>query len=372
MLDNPRPVAEFTPGETPVFETVVDFGQPTSVDFNIQNPSIIEDDDIVNPPLVDPNDDADDNDDQNNTDDSDNNEDYEDYSDVAVWFKNLQKKGEFPADIEIPKDATYDQIEEKHVEYLSSITEQIRDQYIEQLGEVGEYVNFILEGGDPSILNGVARVRQLAAIPIDETEDGFSENNREILVYNYLLMKGLPEEDAKELIDNYKDTSKLSTKSQEARHFFKEQEISIIQNHKLEQQKEQERQQVLMEQSRQHTIGIINKGNIGGVQLTKQEQIELQKAMFDPTEIIQLEDEHGKTRRMRVTKIQALQYELQNDIEKQLLVAKLMLDGFKPESFKRQAKVDTDNEMLRILNSRTGNKQARQPKPNSRNGWIVE
>lgn len=371
MDNNSKLVGEITPGENSVFDTVVDLNATGSNNYMTNHTDYVDDSDTDNDgdgTLID----TDENQLDNDTDTSNDQPGYDDYSDVGVWFKNLQSKGQFPSDIEIPKDATYETMEQLHTEYLSRDIETLREQYLSQLGETAEYVQFILEGGDPSLLNDLSQAKRIASLPIDDDHPDF-EKNRKIILSAYLYEKGLPEEDVRELLDTYKENNKLYNKSIEARNYFHEKDRILMEQDRLQREQEQQLQAQQVEDYRNRTNELIMRGKLGDLELNKNEQRELQRALFEPTEIIQFQNEQGHIQRAKVTKIQALQYELQNNPEKQLMLAKLLLDGLDVSKFKAEGKVAADDDLLNVLNNRAqGKKSDSNRKPSGRNAWIQE
>lgn len=368
MENNSKLVGEITPGENSVFETVVDFNATAGNNYMTDQNDFVDDTELPEP--VDPDQPTDEPDDEPDQPDYSDQPDYDDYSDVGVWFKNLQKKGQFPSDIEIPKDATYETMEQLHTEYLSKDVETIREQYLSQLGETAEYVQFILEGGDPSLLQDISYAKRIASVPVEDGAENY-ESNREAVVNAYLQERGLAEDDIKELLETYKDTNKLYNKAIEAQNYFVQKDRVLVEQDKARRQQEEQLQARQVEEYRNRTNELISRGKLGDLELSKPEQIELQRALFEPSEIIQFQNEQGQLQRAKVTKIQALQYELQNDPEKQLILAKLLLDGFNVSKFKAQGKIEAEDDLLNVLNNRAqGKKPDGNRKPSGKNAWI--
>ena len=66
---------------------------------------------------------------------------------------------------------------------------------------------------------------------------------------------------------------------------------------------------------------------VSGVKISKTDQDKILTAMFTPSEVVEYTNDAGKKEKTRVTKLQVLQAELQNDPAKQVAYALWLLNG---------------------------------------------
>lgn len=298
--------------------------------------------------------------------DSGDDPDYSDYSDAAILAVSLKADGNLPENFEINKDLTYSDLKDNYVNSLRSEFETEVNGFMESLGEVRKYVEYVINGGDPKMLQELQPAIQYSKVNIEDGDD--VEDNRKKVIAAYYKEKGLAEDDITELIENYMDTGKDHEKAKEAVTYFKQKEDQMIQYEQAQRKAYEEQQRAAMEENQRRINELIEAGNIRGLKISKQDQKELKEAIFNPTEVIEYQDEDGKKKLAKVTKLQKLQYEFQQSLEQQLLFARLLLDGFQLDRVKETAREQNADEILRVLSQRrtqtTGGKSNRiQSKP---------
>ena len=124
--------------------------------------------------------------------------------------------------------------------------------------------------------------------------------------------------------------------------------------------KEQDRQRDAQRRSIEEYSNSIKKvvatGEVSGVKISKTDQDKILTAMFTPSEVVEYTNDAGKKEKTRVTKLQVLQAELQNDPAKQVAYALWLLNGSDFSFAKKQGKEEEQNTLRDLLNSRNTSK----------------
>lgn len=278
-----------------------------------------------------------------NEDDPDN---LEDYNTLALLALSLKEEDPDLIDFEIEKDinpeALITNLKTKFSKTKQEVTREVEEAY----GEAAKYLNFILEGASQEDVSTLLSYNQIASLEITGNED---ESILEQVVLNWLNLKGTP--DAKDLLEVYKDKGILEEKAREGVEYHKAQEAAFYENWKEERAAQIAQAQQAQLDYQRAVKNEINKGAVKG--LTIKDKKKFEDSLFKPTELIEIIDNTGKKRLQKVPLIQVKMQEFSQDMEQQLAMQLLLLDGFDFTSLVDKAKRKVSNNLINALNERT-------------------
>lgn len=275
-------------------------------------------------------------------------ETYNDYSEAALVVEALKKKRPDIFNKDVKKGLKWDEFLDEVDDYIGESVKSATEYQIEMMGDAKEYVDFLLNGGDPKALQSALNNANFSKINIDEASD----KDLEDLVRAMYKDLDLPDDEISDLLETAKITDKLQVKAKQAVERFKKKEQNILQAAKEEQIAIEEEQKVKRQQVTKQINDYIDSGNVLGINLSVKEKDDLKNAFFKPTEIIEVPDGKGGVEMRRFTKYQVLEAEFKNSLEKQIAFGKLLLDGFKFNNIKEQAVKERDKDILSVLNNR--------------------
>ena len=229
---------------------------------------------------------------------------------------------------------------------MSKTKQEVVREVEEAYGEAAKYLNFILEGASQEDVSTLLSYNQIASLEITGNED---ESILEQVVLNWLNLKGTP--DAKDLLEVYKDKGILEEKAREGVEYHKAQEAAFYENWKEERAAQIAQAQQAQLDYQRAVKNEINKGAVKG--LTIKDKKKFEDSLFKPTELVEIIDNTGKKRLQKVPLIQVKMQEFSQDMEQQLAMQLLLLDGFDFTSLVDKAKRKVSNNLINALNERT-------------------
>jgi len=241
---------------------------------------------------------------------------FDDYSEAALTLEALKRKNPLFSDIELEKD-----------------------------GEWGDFVE-----------------------KLDDKINTLTKEKEEAILAMYKDM-GLPDEEAKDLLETAKLNDKLDTKVSQAIKRFAKKEKEILENEKQRRELREKQQREQTQAIIDNMNSIIDNGEILGMDLSKKEREDLKDAFFKPSEVVEVPDGRGGTVLKRLTKYQVLEMEFKNSLEQQIAFGKLLIDGFKLDKIKEQTKKERDDEIINVLNGRKSSKRKRRS--STRNAYLA-
>lgn len=305
-------------------------------------------------------DEEDEEDKQDSEDDVD--DEYSDYSDSALIAITEIKEGNFPLDEkDIPKDLTPEVLRDIYRKTNEMRVEKEREELLKQTGEASEFVKFLLEGGDPRIVQDALSTADLTSLNLEENE----ENQRKVLTALY-SEKDLPKEDIQEIVESIFDKGKGYERAIQAQTTLKESQKSKIEQAREQQKLQEEQAKKAQEEFIERVNSKIDEREISGVRISKSKAEELKKAMWEPTEIIEVPDpQTGNMRKVRATKAQALQQKINQDMDMYLAFNLWLLEGGSFDFVKEQAAQEADDDLRALLQRKqksTSKKKLRRSK----------
>jgi hypothetical protein len=270
----------------------------------------------------------------------------EDYNTLALLALSLQEEDPELLDFTIDKDIKPEALITNLKTTLNKTRENVTREVQENYGEAARYLKMILEGASQNEVSIALSYNQIASLDITGNED---EAQLEQVVKSWLTLKGSP--DVADLIEVYKDKGVLTDKAREAVEFHREQEAIFFDNWQ-QNRNAQIAQAQKAELEYQRAIKTqINKGVVKGLAIKDKKKFE--ESLFKPTEIVEFIDESGKKRLQKVPLINVKMQEFHQDIEQQLALQLLVLDGFDFSSLVEKAKRKVSSNLINTLNDRT-------------------
>jgi len=271
---------------------------------------------------------------------------------------------------DVPDDLSLDQLSALYHKVLEIKVESLRDEIVKDVTSANEqyskYIEYLIQGGNPQAVQEALSFNNL--IELDTSEE---ENQRQILTA-LMEYKQVPNEDIEDIIDGILDKGKGEQRAIAAIEDFKKIENKILADYKDHERQEKEKAIQQHNQYVNSIKSIVNKGEIGGIKLKKQDQDSIVSAMFSPTEIYEYTNpETGKKEKTRITKLQLLQSQLQNDLEKQVAYALWLLNGSDFKFAKKEGREEEQDSLRKILNPSSSPKVNKSNK-NKFNNFIKD
>lgn len=275
---------------------------------------------------------------------------------IAELAKLEVKSGLFEGleEEDIPEDLTPEQLSSLYRKSLEIKTESLRSEIIKDVTASVEhhakYVEYLVNGGSPEAVQEAIGFNKLIELSVDD------EDNQRTLLTALMEYKQVPKEDIQDIIDGIIDKGKGEQRAKQAIEDFKKIEDSILEDHRLEQERIRNKQRTDLENYSNSIKKVVATGEVSGVKISKTDQDKILTAMFTPSEVVEYTNDAGKKEKTRVTKLQVLQAELQNDPAKQVAYALWLLNGSDFSFAKKQGKEEEQNTLRDLLNSRNPSK----------------
>lgn len=233
----------------------------------------------------------------------------------------LMQDGFLPSDYkaeDITPDKLYQDIVNKIKEEGLHAAEQeaISQGYTE---ETLKYANLLAQGIDPNILKETTQYKMLSEM---ETED---QDNAEFLVKQMYVAKNYSEKDIDRIMTKVLEDDTLDSEVEDAKAFFDEKYKTSIKKQEEEKQLLVEQQKKQYQEYKDQVKKIVFEDNIPGLE-KEEEKNKFIKDLFEPTETYEYE-ENGKKVRSKISKYQKMRLDFDNDLSKQLILARKILIG---------------------------------------------
>jgi len=275
---------------------------------------------------------------------------------IAELAKLEVKSGLFEGleEEDIPEDLTPEQLSSLYRKSLEIKTESLRSEIIKDVTASVEhhakYVEYLVNGGSPEAVQEAIGFNKLIELSV------YDEDNQRTLLTALMEYKQVPKEDIQDIVDGIIDKGKGEQRAKQAIEDFKKIEDSILEDHRLEQERIRNKQRTDLENYSNSIKKVVATGEVSGVKISKTDQDKILTAMFTPSEVVEYTNDAGKKEKTRVTKLQVLQAELQNDPAKQVAYALWLLNGSDFSFAKKQGKEEEQNTLRDLLNSRNPSK----------------
>jgi len=287
-------------------------------------------------------------------------EEMDTYSEAAIIAKSLQQEGSLPEDFNITEDMDWYSLKEGLKSTVMDQGVSVIEQRLQEMGEAKKYVEYLMQGGNINHLAASMGNVKYTQLDISDNAEN-KEENRENIIRAYYMEKDLPIEDINRLIEDLQDSGSDESRALTAKAYFREREESQLAQEQHARQEREQQQAFYIREKTQKIESYISSGKVGDFELSNAEQVELHNAIFKPTEVVESIGPDGKKVRSKVTKIALLEHQLQNSPEKQVIFAKLLMNGFSVGDIKQQGAYERDDQILNQLNNRSRKRKRKTP-----------
>lgn len=355
MNDEGRLVAEISPGQPIAFNTsmndiiapeeddmppVDDVTPPVNEPEDSPAPPVAEEDDAPPAPPI----------------EEEDEDPFEGYSQAALATEALKRIRPDLIDGDIDKEMDWVEFVDKIDGYLGNTLQAGQQHLVNQTGEIQEYVEFLMSGGDPRVVETALKDVHYSKMDLEEA----SEEQKIGVIKAMYKEKQLGDEEIDSLVEGFKLSGKVDDMAASAVKLFDAKEKDIMKAAKLQRERDELAAKKQREELTSSINGIIDSGDVLGLSLSDNEKQELKDAFFNPTEIIEVPDGKGGTVARRFTKYQVLENEFKNDLKQQIAFAKLLLDGFKFDKVKEQGKAEGAKDIFAALDRGSGTRRVRK------------
>ncbi len=261
-------------------------------------------------------------------------------------------------------------------ELLETLREKIRDEVkpeLEQDYSKAGYneqfkrdIEFLRNGGSLEELQQTFINQSYSQLDIEDDED---TTNREILIKAFYKDKGFSDDKVDKLLDLAKSNGETYEEAVEAQGYFAQKDQVLIESNQLQAKQRQEQQEAEYNKNKQVISDILKNKVLGGIEITDKEAKNIEKAIYDQTEIYEYEDENGRKKQAKMTKYEALLHEYNNNAEWQLTFIKLLLDGFKFDKIASKVVKVRDNQINDVLGAKLTNSANKEKAINKNNNY---
>jgi len=271
---------------------------------------------------------------------------------IAARILEQRIPGIFGEDIDSKMDweALINNLEDNIEKRIDSNKEAV----LNSAGQAKQYVDFLLGGGSPKILERALENVQYSKLDIEQSSD----EEKEMAITAMYTDMGLTSE-IPGLIEAIKLSNKLPDKTAGAVQYWDKKEKDILHNAKVQQDREDretDRQRTSVTESMN---SIIDSGNLGSMEIDTTQQTKLKDFLMNPTEIVEVSDNRGGTSLKKFTKYQKAEAEFKKSIEQQLIFANLLMGGLDLSKIKQQGKREGDENLMDLLNNQTTKKRTK-------------
>ena len=275
---------------------------------------------------------------------------FEDYSVSAIYAERLKEIDFLPADFETKKDLD-------HVEFLDTLIKKSEETglknaeaaLIEKYGgeEVLKAAQFLNSGGDPVLLNKRSALDHFISLDLED-----ESNQEKVVRFNY-KMKGIADEEAELFIETIKERGELSSKASKSVNEL----LTVKSNYskQIETPPQPDNSQQFVAERNDKINGIISSSKVGPFKLDTSEQKKLQDFIMKPAYATQV-NVNGVIKNKFITGLERAYQRLHSDLDKQVLLAKLLMDDFNLNVVKEQGKDEATASVLDHLNRKKSSK----------------
>ena len=287
-------------------------------------------------------------------------------SKAAILAESFKEIGGLPEDFEITNDLTgYDLLVTLDKAREQAAAEKVRSEFSEKYGEdLLQYADYLRRGGDPNLISGTSA---LLSLDIDSDSDQAIEN-RKTLILSMYEDQGLKPKHAQRLYEDFFDEGEDLINAKEAQKYFHEKqskEMAAAQAREEQMQREQQRRQEEMNNQIRKTI---KQRKIGDIELTPQQADSLEKYMFEPTEVMEV-NSGGQMRQARVSKYYKDYSEFFNSTENLIKLARFIQTGGKATVEEEEVERRINQKLVDKLNNPERG-TGKRTKKSRKNAWI--
>lgn len=289
----------------------------------------------------------------------------DDFTSAALAAKVIQEKR--PDLFEnIDKTMEWDQLVDQIDNYIAETLSAGKEAQLEEIGAANRYVDFLLEGGNPQVLQEALSHANITKINLDDASD----EELELIIRTDLQNRNLLPEDIDTVVEQAKVQNKLREKADPSLANLKQRENYLlqqdIQRRALEkQQAEQQRAQLI-----QNIETELQKDSIMGYKLDNPTRERLKEMIFTPNVVVKHIGQDGQEVTQKITRFLQLKEQFDQNIEQQVAFALLLDKGFDLSSLIAEGTVQKNDSLMDELRKR-GNTNS-MPRVTSGNGYLSE
>lgn len=270
---------------------------------------------------------------------------YKDYSEAAVYSVHLKETGFFPEDFEIKKDISHHDLMKEMIAKAeeigrNNVLNEIRSKWDDEVLSIAEYLS---KGGDPMVLDRANYYKNLSSAKLESDED------KAAFLMTFYQHKGIEKEEAQALVDTARDSGKLDEKINQGKQLFKSLHEQASQSIKIEEPDPALIKRQIEERNTQVKT-IVSKGELGPFKLSDKEKTDLVDFVTNPRYLITETLPDGRKANKYATGLERAFGNVMNDLSKQLILAKVLMDDFDMTSIKQEVKTRTLESALDYLN----------------------
>ncbi len=276
----------------------------------------------------------------------------------------LMQDGYLPSDYDI-KEIDADKLYKDVVDRIKNESVVEVERELESKGydeETLKYASLIAQGIDPSILNESVQFKMLSQI------DGTDADNAEFLVRQMYAHKKYSDKDTERILTKILEDDGMEASVAEARSFFENKYTSSLKEKEEETKKYIEKKEKDHSEYKEQVKKVVFENSIPGLE-KQSEREQFLKDLFEPTEIYEYKD-GTKTVRSKISKYQKMRLDFDNDLSKQLILArKILIGDFNDSEAFEQGKNAVAEEIFRKVVVKQNSKST-SPKRFERSGPI--
>lgn len=220
---------------------------------------------------------------------------------TKVMAKRMKEEGQLPEDFEITDDISPDDVELAYRKFIeekakseieADVLSNIRSTYGgDEILETAKRIHF---GVSEEEIDTLQAYNILSNVDFNEEDDNY-EKAVKYFFTQYYLDKQLPEDEAEANAERDFEDFDVEELVKKRKSYFNSKAIDLDQQQRsfIREKEEEERRKV--EESRQKINGYLDKGVIDGMTYSKQDMDAVRKALFEKTEILEI---NGKRHRV--------------------------------------------------------------------------
>lgn len=272
--------------------------------------------------------------------------------------QELIKSGGLPEDFEISDDITEEEINQAYLSYKEEpLRNQIREEELKRLAdeegltpEIIQEVKLKYYGVQDDQIKELQTLDYLSKYQFDQKSETF-EDDAKAFLQSYYIIKGINPDRVGRFVETDLDDDNIDNILAEAQADLGKDYTKLDSDIKEATLKKQQDLKESREKATKQVKTLISKGEFGGNKYSESEMKTLNRALFDKTEIVEIE---GK--KYRTTLYHKMQLEAQNNVETNLALKAALILGNKKEN--TTSKDKASREIINGLNNFIGKKSS--------------
>lgn len=266
----------------------------------------------------------------------------------SMLAESYKANGILPIDFEVKDDLSASELSEALYKEAHAKAIQDAELDLQSRGyddKVFEYVEFLMNGGNPQSVQQHTIYDQLATFKPENDDD-----NRQ-LVQAMLRDQQMDEDLIEDTLETLEVKGVLEERAQQANKYFAQKRDRYFEEQKRVAEQQKQAYQQSLKQQEDTFRNIIRKQKVGKFDLNTAEAKELETAFLNKTEVVVQQAPDGTKQKVKVTKFEKLMNEVRQDPEKTLEFAYIILNGV--DSIKTKTTSKVREEFLNALDAKT-------------------